>query len=837
MLAACIAFGSVSLSAGAATRVGEGMAGDPPPAPSILPNGRDFPDSLSVKLVSADTSAAVFYTLDGTLPDTSSRRYLGVPIRLDSSAVVTATAYRTDAGMGAFQLAVYRLVPGPLKVSPQGGAYPAGTRITLTATTSKAGIRYSWDGSVPDAAHGALYDGPVELAKAGNLKAVAFVGAEIPASGPVFSAGYLLDTPGPRVLKGLQAIALGGGYDLEGNDAAGAEVKVSLLGIDSLGAKEGFRGHIFALRVQGPEAAAFPRLLLRGPSAAGTAFYGALGGGKAAYLGSGVTVQVPGPGLYFAARDTSAPRIEWLKEEFTGDSTEVTFAVADNVANLEAGIERSDDPQGNIHVTVAGGLVTVRLANPTGPARPLDLRLRVSDGSATARFPADTALRYPVAQRWARLPAPALRIGRDPAHPWDMFSVPLELAEPITLQMLRRPADAQGLRAMEWDPVAAGYREMGPTDVLLPGHGYWLGRRAVLAALDPGPAAEKSRRGNIPVTLRIRPGWNQVANPGLRTLWWPADREAPGYAAAHLKGFHVWSASGGAYLPCDSLEAWKAGFAWYGGASDTVVTLLSAPPVSIPKAVAKSGAGFHFAARLSLCGSVLRIGAEPWAADGMGIEDELLPPAVGERAGIWSQRGRAVLGTDFVRWNPKSMGEWRVIANLPRASAASVNPASVNPASGENGLRVEGVEAPEGYGFWIVLPSRGLAFPLAAGTEIPLLAGAEDTLRIEAGPLEELARRHASLPAAIAEFSLEVVTASASPILRLRSPGPAEIAWEAWDPQGKRIGYGNLRFLAGSYAVALGISSPWPAGPAWVRVRWRASGRVGAFTRPLPPSR
>ncbi len=68
--------------------------GSPPstlPAPTFLPNGGTFVDSVTVSLSNSNSSANLYYTLDGTTPSAFSSRYTG-PFELTSTATVRAIA-------------------------------------------------------------------------------------------------------------------------------------------------------------------------------------------------------------------------------------------------------------------------------------------------------------------------------------------------------------------------------------------------------------------------------------------------------------------------------------------------------------------------------------------------------------------------------------------------------------------------------------------------------------------------------------------------------------------------------------------------------------------------
>jgi hypothetical protein len=72
------------------------LGGTPALAPPILtPASGLFTNYVTLTLQSPDTNAALYYTLDGTLPTTNSTLYTG-PFELTASAVVTANAFETN---------------------------------------------------------------------------------------------------------------------------------------------------------------------------------------------------------------------------------------------------------------------------------------------------------------------------------------------------------------------------------------------------------------------------------------------------------------------------------------------------------------------------------------------------------------------------------------------------------------------------------------------------------------------------------------------------------------------------------------------------------------------
>jgi autotransporter-associated beta strand protein len=78
--------------------------------PAIVPNGGVFANSVNVALQSPDANAAIYYTLNGTLPTTNSLRYLGA-FNLTSNATISASAFETNFMNSASASAAFVIQP------------------------------------------------------------------------------------------------------------------------------------------------------------------------------------------------------------------------------------------------------------------------------------------------------------------------------------------------------------------------------------------------------------------------------------------------------------------------------------------------------------------------------------------------------------------------------------------------------------------------------------------------------------------------------------------------------------------------------------------------------
>ncbi len=86
--------------------------------PSITPNGGMFSPSVTVTLQSTNNNAALYYTLDGTLPTTNSFLY-AAPFTLTNTVTVTANAFWTGFNNSVASSALFVINP-PISFASEG---------------------------------------------------------------------------------------------------------------------------------------------------------------------------------------------------------------------------------------------------------------------------------------------------------------------------------------------------------------------------------------------------------------------------------------------------------------------------------------------------------------------------------------------------------------------------------------------------------------------------------------------------------------------------------------------------------------------------------------------
>lgn len=171
------------------------------------PAGRVFADSLDVALASATSGAEIWYTLDGSSPDSGApdaRLYRG-PIRLSGSSSLRARAYKALYSPSTVRAEEYEALLPPI-ATPAGQGYYTSIQVALAARNTGASIWYTVDGSSPDSTNPRArpYTAGLAFTTTTTLKARAYkAGAASSAMTEVYTyrnaplqGSYLRDTDG-----------------------------------------------------------------------------------------------------------------------------------------------------------------------------------------------------------------------------------------------------------------------------------------------------------------------------------------------------------------------------------------------------------------------------------------------------------------------------------------------------------------------------------------------------------------------------------------------------------------------------------------------------------------
>ena len=127
------------------------------------PDGTEFTGSTNVTISTATSGATVFYTTDGSTPDTGSSNNgtASVQVGLTDTTTLKARAYKDDthapsALVSATYTEILPTVATPT-ISPAGGDFYSSVSVTITTVTAGATVFYTTDGSAPSDANYAAF--------------------------------------------------------------------------------------------------------------------------------------------------------------------------------------------------------------------------------------------------------------------------------------------------------------------------------------------------------------------------------------------------------------------------------------------------------------------------------------------------------------------------------------------------------------------------------------------------------------------------------------------------------------------------------------------------------
>ena len=142
--------------------------------PVLGPGSETFAGSVAVTIADATPGAAIYYTVDGSMPALSSPVYTA-PINVSASTTINAMASVAGYDVSRVASAAYTLssqVATPV-ITPNAGTYTQPAQISISDANSGAVIYYTTDGSNPATSPTAvLYNAPFTLSAASTVNAV-----------------------------------------------------------------------------------------------------------------------------------------------------------------------------------------------------------------------------------------------------------------------------------------------------------------------------------------------------------------------------------------------------------------------------------------------------------------------------------------------------------------------------------------------------------------------------------------------------------------------------------------------------------------------------------------
>lgn len=142
--------------------------------PTFTPSQGIYSKPVEVKIETKEDSTTIYYTLDGSNPDTNSTVY-SEPVSIDSTMRLKAYAVREGLTPSKVSSSTYTILP-PGTAEPvfsvPGGSYNSEQTVTITSSTPGAVIHYALNLDVLNDAS-PVYSAPIKITKTTTLKAYA----------------------------------------------------------------------------------------------------------------------------------------------------------------------------------------------------------------------------------------------------------------------------------------------------------------------------------------------------------------------------------------------------------------------------------------------------------------------------------------------------------------------------------------------------------------------------------------------------------------------------------------------------------------------------------------
>lgn len=166
--------------------------------PIFTPAPASYSTAQTVTIASpVPADAAVYYTTDGSIPSALNGTLYLAPFVVDQAQTIKAIAIKTDWVSSEIATAAYSFGAGAPTFLPPGGSYESAQTVALSSITPGAGIRFTTDGSIPNATNGTVYTAPILVNINQTIKAYAFKAGYD--DSPVVSHTYAIGTYIPVV--------------------------------------------------------------------------------------------------------------------------------------------------------------------------------------------------------------------------------------------------------------------------------------------------------------------------------------------------------------------------------------------------------------------------------------------------------------------------------------------------------------------------------------------------------------------------------------------------------------------------------------------------------------
>ncbi len=171
-------------------------------APAFSPSGGSYGGSVPVTLSSTTSGAAIYFTIDGSTPSTSSSLY-STPITVATTTTINAIAIASGYLQSTVSTATYTIASqtAPPNVSPAAGTYTSGQNVTLSDTTAGATIYYTTNGTTPN--HSSPQYGTTPIPVSSTTTIMTLASSSGLSDSPVISATYTINPNATTINYGL----------------------------------------------------------------------------------------------------------------------------------------------------------------------------------------------------------------------------------------------------------------------------------------------------------------------------------------------------------------------------------------------------------------------------------------------------------------------------------------------------------------------------------------------------------------------------------------------------------------------------------------------------------
>jgi N-acetylneuraminic acid mutarotase len=170
-----------------------------------------FASAQTLAINDATPSAAIYYTIDGNTPSTSSTRYVA-PLTVSTTETVKAIAIASGFSPSPVASSTYTIAsPAATPVfSVPAGTFTSIQSVAITDATVGAVIYYTTDGTTPTSAS-TVYGGPITVSKSETLKAIATASGF--STSAVATSSYTINLPSPdfSIATSPQSLTVVGG--------------------------------------------------------------------------------------------------------------------------------------------------------------------------------------------------------------------------------------------------------------------------------------------------------------------------------------------------------------------------------------------------------------------------------------------------------------------------------------------------------------------------------------------------------------------------------------------------------------------------------------------------